>query len=135
MRQVYALVSVPRNGGAWNGQITATTKWRRYDRKTKTVGELVKGTTENAEYTNLNKRLLIQVRRIMRLKPFITQLSFSDAGNGQILVIAEGGGFTPDTTIVLGNTVLNRPENGLTIANERRLLVLAPAQMLAQSPP
>ena len=135
MRQVYALISVPRNGAAWNGQITASTKWRRYDRKTKTVGELVKGTTETSEYANFNKTIANSNATDYALKPYITQLSFSDAGNGQILVIAEGGGFTPDTTIILGNTVLNRPENGLTIANERRLLVLAPAQMLAQSPP
>src|SRR5262249_54834747 len=61
-------------------------------------------------------------------------MKWNDLGNGQVLVVVEGEGFTPDTTIVSSNSVLSGPEKGLTVANERRLIVVTQGQLLAQSP-
>lgn len=69
-----------------------------------------------------------------QLKPFISTVEWSDVGNGQVLAVVEGDGFTPGTQIVLGNNVLDSPEKGLTIANEKRLIVVTQGQLLAHPP-
>jgi hypothetical protein len=138
VRQVYALISVPnilgQDNGMWKGRVTAKTTWRKYDKKTKTVGDLVKGTNEvsqyDAEFPIGNPNLTD-----LGLQPAIESLSYEDAGNGQLLIVARGQGFTRDTNVILGNKVLSRPEDGLTIANERRLMLLATAQSLANNSP
>lgn len=139
-RQVYALVSVPNilnSDGYWTGKITATTRWRRYDKKTKIVGAEINGSANDPQYDKVALIVGNSTLTESALKPTIRSLSYTDVGNGQILLIAEGDGFTPDTSIVLGDKVLSRREDGLTIANERRLMILAPGQMLSQttSPP
>jgi hypothetical protein len=134
MRQVYALISIPSGSERWNGKVTATTRWRRYDRKNKSVGGLIDAAKESSPYKDQALNISdVSVTDFM-LGPSISDLRPIDAGGGQVLVIVEGKGFTPDTALVLGNMVLNRPENGLTVVNERRLRVVAPAQLLAQSP-
>jgi hypothetical protein len=136
MRQVYALVSVPKGGSAARElKVTATTKWRRYDRKTKSVGGLTSGITPHKQYGPESLHMSDPYTAEHYLKPFISNVRWNDTGNGQVLAVVEGEGFTPDTSLVLGNTVLNRPENGLTVANERRMIVVAPAQLLARSLP
>jgi len=135
-RQVFALISVPQGGDVMRAlKVTATTKWRRYDRKLKSVGDLVSGTTTNVQYRDQTPNLSDPSSADFGLKPYIFNVGWNDTGTGQVLAIVEGSGFTPDTSLVLGNTVLNRPENGLTVANERRMIILAPAQLLARSLP
>lgn len=134
IRQVFALISVPAIT-AKELKVTAVTKWRRYDRKTKAVGQLINGAPPNTQYANQSLVLGYRYDTESQLKPRIHRVVLSDTGNGQVLAVVEGEGFTPDTSIVLGNTVLSRPEHGLTIANERRLLVVAPGQLLARSLP
>jgi hypothetical protein len=139
VRQVYALVSVPNivaeNNGAWTGKVTATTRWRRYDKKTKTVGDVIKETDETSQYADVNLPIGSANLTDSGLKPNVRKLSYNDVGNGQVLMVAEGDGFTRDTNVILGNKLLIRPEDGLTIANERRLMILATGQSLVNSSP
>lgn len=130
-RQVFALLSVPVGVDARALKVSATTKWRRYDRKVQLVGGLVSGTEPGEQYSNKDFDVRDPYITDFSLKPFVSRISWNDTGNGQVLAVAEGGGFTPDTSLILGNTVLNR-QNGLTVANEQRLVVLAPGQLLAQ---
>ena len=132
VRQVYALLSMPAGAGH-DLKVTATTKWRHYDRKTKIVGSTL-NRTEQDQYTNAQLMLGGPFRNEFALKPSISKTNWNDIGNGQVLVVVEGEGFTPDTTIVLGNDLLNGPAKGLTIANERRLIVVTQGELLAQSP-
>lgn len=132
-RQVYALVSIPKDV-SHNLTVTATTKWRRYDRKAKTVGALITG-TERSQYSSAAPFVVgTNYATEFSLQPRITSMKWSDMGNGQVLVVVDGEGFTPDTTIVLGNTVLDGPDKGLNVANEQRLTVVTKGQLFAQSP-
>lgn len=132
VRQVYALISVPeRDRRAL--KVTAVTKWRRYDRKAKKIGARI-GEIDNTQYKDVSLVLGGNYETEFALKPHINYVTWNDIGNGQVLAVVEGEGFTPDTTIVLGNTILNGPEKGLTVANERRMIVVTQGQLLAQSP-
>jgi hypothetical protein len=131
-RQVYALVSVPQDA-ARDLKVTAVTKWRRYDRKAKTLGTRIED-SDNEQYKDVSLVVGDAFGTESALKPFINYVTWNDIGNGQVLAVVEGDGFTPDTTIVLGNGVLNGPEKGLTVANERRMIVVTQGQLLAQSP-
>lgn len=136
VRQVYALVSIPRvdkRGAIRDLKVMAVTKWRRYDRKAKTVGTRI-GESDNEQYKDFSLLIGGDEETEFDLKPNINYLTWNDIGNGQVLAVVEGEGFTPDTTIVLGNSVLKRPEQGLTVANERRMIVVTQGQLLAQSP-
>jgi hypothetical protein len=132
-RQVYALISIPE-GVDHNLKVTATTKWRRYDRKTKTVKGSISDNAENEPFKETPFVVGYSSSNEFSLKPRISDMTWSDMGNGQVLVVVEGDGFTPDTTIVLGSSVLNAPDKGLTVANEKRLIVVTQGQLLAQSP-
>jgi hypothetical protein len=134
-RQVFALISVPQGFDGRALKVSATTMWRRYDRKLKSLGGLVSGTEPNDQYSNETFNVRDPYSSDFSLKPRISTVRWNDIGNGQVLVVAESEGFTPDTSLILGNTVLNRPENGLTVANERRLSVIASGQLLAQGLP
>ncbi len=138
VRQVYALISVPNilnTKGVWKGKVTATTSWRKYDKKTKTVGDEVGRKNKTPQYEDVELPIGNANLTDSGLQPVIRTLSYEDVGNGQLLVMAQGEGFTRDTNVILGNRVLSRPEDGLTIATERRLMLLATGQSLASSSP
>ena len=132
-RQVYALISMRANAER-DLKVTAVTKWRRFDRKAKTVGAPVNRAPERIQYQNAVLAIGQNSTTEQQLKPFISTVEWSDVGNGQVLAVVEGDGFTPGTQIVLGNNVLDSPEKGLTIANEKRLIVVTQGQLLVQSP-
>jgi hypothetical protein len=135
MRQVYALISLPEGASAWEGKVTAATRWRRYDRKNKIAGGVVKGTEQVTQYERQAMPIHNDGLTDFRLRPQILTMKYDDIGNGQALVTVEGERFTPDTQLLLGDTVLDSPARGLVVANEKRLRVLVSAQKLAQTKP
>lgn len=132
MRQVYALISLDTGPSLLACKITATTKWRKYDQKRKTVGEALKPGPQT-QYNEENIQFADISLTDRNLGPIIYNLDWSDLGNGQVLIIADGEGFTSDTNLVLGEKILDRPENGLTVANEQRLRIIASGQTLTQT--
>lgn len=132
-RQVYALVALPKDAGTHGrpfvGTIRAYTRWRRFDSKKKTVGEVIRG---SESYRNLNNLEVGPEQAETVLAPGVSEVSWEEAGGGQILVKATGYNFLDGVGVLAGGRAMTGPETGLTVQDDRNLLLLLPAQLLAQ---
>jgi hypothetical protein len=135
-RQVYALLAIPTAPGLdgspvnteFTGNVEVRTRWRRYDSKTGAVGDPI--SPENRQTLN---NLTIDESSISDslLDPQVYEVDWEDAGSGQILVTVSGRNFLPGTSVLLGDTVLDRPEKGLAIQGERNLVFLTSVDKVA----
>ena len=105
-RQVFAVLSLPAAvEDTVYLQVAVRTYWRKYNRATNVVGDIIPGSENTPKYpfpqvivpsrANVDEALAAKITRVL---PF-------DIGNGQILVHVYGDNFLPGTTVTLGNTV------------------------------
>jgi hypothetical protein len=130
-RNVFALLSLPPNE-LENGEdthyvadIEVQTIWRKYNAKKGLIGEQV-GETSTQHFQEL---VVPQYAKDFSV-PKINNIKWEDAGNGQALVIVEGSKFVKGTEIIVGNTVLNTDNKGISSRDEDSLRFSVPISML-----
>lgn len=126
-RQVYALLALPDDGD-FSGFVEVHTRWRRYDAKSRTVGGVI---DDSRNYQLLKKLSYPKTMADDGLKPLVTSVKWVDAGNNLVFVTVEGQNFLPGTQVLLGDTIIDGPANGLSVVGEHRLQFITLAQRLA----
>jgi len=136
-RQVYAMLALPtdnRFATPYEAYVEVRTRWRRYDSKTNTVGEPIKGSESYHRLSDLEVRSGGFHEHI--LGPRVDSVTWDAIGNGLVMVKVRGSNFLTGTTVVVGDTVLDRPETGLFRQGENYMMFKVPSEKLAQpSPP
>jgi hypothetical protein len=129
LRQVFATIALPVPATCgFVGQLEVKTHWRKYDRNTGAVKDVIEGSEET------QKRPLAVppfARLDNSLRPKITQLDWTDAGSGQIVAWATGEAFLHGTGVVLGDTVYGAGSAAYAKQGEARWRLTLPASKLA----
>jgi hypothetical protein len=134
LRQVYALLALPRADSGnvtFNGTVRAYTRWRRFDAKTKTVKEVIRG---SESYRDLD-HLTVTYRADNMLSPLVSSLDWEDVGNGQVIVRAGGRNYLDGIKVLAGNKLVGTAEDGLSVQGDSNFVLLMSAQSLAQRDP
>ena len=128
LRQVYVMLALPSAvDQPFKGYATARTIWKRFDRKSKRVGEEIGGSHNFQDIGPIEIKSVPGTEEDLR--PKITDLQPEDAGGGQVLVNITGHNFFPDTVVGLAD-VIYTSANGFELQSERRLRFLAPVTKL-----
>lgn len=107
MRQTFVQLSAPlRNGSACFGKIKVKTYWRRIDRKTGVLKEVI---PESIDDPNIDKTI-----PVYDLTPFVEgRPTYDDLGSGQIRVTVPGK-FLAGTFVRVGNNYYSEGSAGFT---------------------
>jgi hypothetical protein len=127
-KQVYAVLALPTAiGFPYEGEVSVKTRWREYNSKTGEVGDVEKG-SENVQSVT---RLSVNNISADPMRPIVQSVFWDDLGQGKILVTATGRNFLPGSSVIVGNDILTRPENGLVIPDENDLRFIVSADKVA----
>ena len=132
-RQVFAMLALPienRFGLGYTGLVEVHTRWRRFDAKTNTVGEVISGSENTQRLEPLKVRAGSFDEFV--LGPEVESVKWNNIGNDQVMVTVTGRNFLSGTSVVVGDTVIARPEQGLSLQGESFLMFRAPGAKLAQ---
>jgi hypothetical protein len=131
-RQVFALIALPalEKNRDYKASIRAYTRWRRYNMKAQSVGEVIDGSRSYRDFDDIGAD---SGAADVVLAPQVTGIDWSDTGSGQMLVTVHGKNFVSGTTVLAGNTVLSGPANGLSLQDENTMILLIPEQKFSQA--
>ncbi|MBX3290404.1 MAG: hypothetical protein KF855_13785 [Acidobacteria bacterium] len=151
LRKVFALVALPKSAvteldANWSGAFSIRTRWRAQSgsgivKDNTGMFERAKSlvTRKHAAHwkTNCEGEVVIPAIKNVEnaLQPEIWSARWHDNGNGVVTILAEGINFSNGTQVMLGNSVLDRPSNGLSIHSEKRLVITGQASAIAKAPP
>jgi len=126
-RNVFALISLPQsNQEEFEGTIEIETYWRRFYKKTQTVGPVIKKFKNSQKYP-------IRIPEIAEMKkelePKVKNIEWQKIDNKNALVTLFGNNFFPGTTIFAGGKFYTEG-NGLFISSENQLSFLIPFSVL-----
>lgn len=101
-------------------QVKVKTYWKKYDHKTQTV--------DNAElYPRSPKEVTASAfstaKYQAKLSPNITKVKWNQLDEKNGVLSIEGENFFTGTNVLIGNTVLDNPTNGLTIKSDQSLQI------------
>ena len=126
-RNVFALLSLPASlAMTYIARVEVFTRWRKYDSKTGTVGDFIDG----SDSSQVLDRLIVPHNVDELLRPDPGNVRWEDTKDGQALVIVNGNNFLPGTGILVGNTLLDRPQVGFVLSDEHSLRFTVPAVSL-----
>lgn len=123
MKQTFVQLSAPlRNGSACFGKIKVKTYWRRIDRKTGVLKEVI---PESIEHPNVDK-----IIPVYDLTPFIdARPKYDDLGSGQIRVTVPGK-FLAGTFVRVGNNYYREGSAGFTADLNQIRFVASAAEVI-----
>lgn len=123
MKQTFVQLSAPlRNGSACFGKIKVKTYWRRIDRKTGVLKEVI---PESIEHPNVDK-----IIPVYDLTPFIdARPTYDDLGSGQIRVTVPGR-FLAGTFVRVGNNYYRDGVAGFTADLNQIRFVASAAEVI-----
>src|SRR5262249_2340777 len=110
------------------------TQWRRYNAKvrSRTVGDVIPGSRGEGYPGTLSVPTATEWET--DLAPKILKVFWNEAGAGNLLATGLGYNFTPGTSVVIGDRVLNAPD-GLVYSGSDRLTFFLPTVSLATDTP
>lgn len=115
-RSVFALLSLPPSEfTTYVAKVEAFTRWRKYDSKTGTVGDFIPG----SDSTQVLDELIVPPDIDEALRPVAQNVRWEDTNDGKALVIVNGKNFLPGTGVLVGNTLLDGPEDGFVLSDEK----------------
>ena len=123
LKQTFVQLSAPlRNGSACFGKIKVKTYWRRIDRKTGVLREVI---PESIEHPSIDK-----IIPVYDLTPFIdTRPRYDDLGSGQIRVTVPGK-FLAGTFVRVGNNYYREGSAGFTADLNQIRFVASAAEVI-----
>ncbi len=130
-RQVYALLALPTSATEeYTADVHVHSHWRTLKRpKHKNATDLMDDSLRDELWVDAIRYNPAEMEASLR--PRIDELRFVPAGPGQVLVMAEGANFLPDTSVMFGNVTQTGPS--LNIQREKHLQFTAPAQSLTEN--
>jgi hypothetical protein len=123
VRQVFAMLSLPASvlQDKWEGSVHVATYWRKYDRKSRTVGKVIPGSLSKWQLDNIVVPIGSGIEDA--LQPNIQNAAWEDAGNGKVAVTIEGSNFALGTSIACGETTLCEKDLSLFSPNRIRFVL------------
>lgn len=132
-RDVFALLSLPADAKCdVSTRFEIRSYWRRYDKKSGTVGDVIDDSTTSVKRGTLE----IPAWRAQEnaLRPKITDaINWVDAGSGAVLGWLEGEAYLPGTQIVVGDKILSPGEGSVVVQSDARLRFTVSGVKLAQA--
>ena len=126
-RNVFALLSLPPSEfSTYVAKVEAITRWRKYDSKTGTVGDFIPG----SDSTKVLDELIVPANIDEALRPVAENVRWEDTNDGRALVIVNGKNFLPGTGVLVGNTLLDGPEDGFVLSDEKSFRFSVPVSGL-----
>lgn len=130
VRQVFAMVSLPASLSQekWEGKVRITTYWRRYDRRTGSVGKPIEGSVNEWKLDDIVVPIGSGVEEA--LEPQIAKAQWEDTGGGNVAITIEGSNFSLGTDVACGDVTLH--ESDLSLSSAKRIRFLAPASAIGK---
>jgi len=130
-RQVFAVLALPTSvNEMWDGVVSVTTQWRRFDRKTKTAGVVIPGSVSHQEpYHVVVSRLREQETAVASA---IERIDLRAAGTAALVTI--DGHFPSGTLVSVADTIIDTPANGMLLKTPRRMTFVVAAERLFFAP-
>ncbi|MBI4908913.1 MAG: hypothetical protein HY820_35160 [Acidobacteria bacterium] len=131
LRQVFVVLSLPvtdTDDSTWNGKVTATARWRKFDAKNGVVGApiLKKASTEYSIEVFPTKTL------DLHLGPHIEKTDLDEGAGGRFGVTIVGANFTQDTAAQAGDARITST-TGLIVDSNRMSFVIDSANLMASN--
>lgn len=131
-RQVFAVLALPTTlDEPWDGVVSITTRWRKYNRKTKTAG------AEIRDSTNVQEPYRVSVSRLFEqeqaVASAIENLDWREAGAGAAIVTVNGH-FPEGTRVSVADSIIDQPTTGMLLQTPRRISFIVSAERLFFSP-
>lgn len=137
MLAVLALRNADRNQDDATVEVSVRTRWNRWRASSQSAGDgpgwraaLTDRPTGQDWQDNGSVRIPTTESVEVRLAPRIDTISWFRVGTATAGVVVSGANFFPGTTVVMGDTTLDSPRNGLTIKSERSLQIVVPMSAL-----
>jgi hypothetical protein len=130
-RDVFAVLALPTSiNEMWEGVVSVTTQWRRYDRKTKTAGEVIPDSVNHQEpYRIVVSRLREQETAVASA---IDSIDLRAAGTAALVTV--DGHFPSGTLVSVADTIIDSPANGMLLKTPRRMTFVVAAERLFFAP-
>jgi hypothetical protein len=130
-RQVFAVLALPTSiNERWEGIVSITTQWRRYDRKTKTAGDVIRDSVNHQEpYRIVVSRLQEQETAVAST---IEGIDLRAAGSAALITV--DGHFPSGTLVSVADTIIDTPANGMLLKTPRRMTFVVAAERLFFAP-
>jgi hypothetical protein len=126
-RGVFALLSLPPSEfTTYVAKVEAFTRWRKYDSKTGTVGDFILG----SDSTQVLDELIVPPDIDEALRPVAQNVRWEDTNDGKALVVVNGKNFLPGTGVLVGNTLLDGPDDGFVLSDEKSFRFSVPVSGL-----
>jgi hypothetical protein len=128
-KQVFVVLSLPATEEEnWSGIVGVETRWRKYDRKSHTVGAVIKGTESYQQAQPIS--VPSPKSQYGAVAAQINKLTWHYAGGDRVIVTVDGH-IPTGTRVSLGDLMIDRPETGLILQTEQRVTFSAPVEKLA----
>jgi hypothetical protein len=131
-RQVFAVLALPaRPDETWDGVLQIRTRWRAYDRKTKSAGWVILGS--ESWQPPYRVTVLSADKQGNATAARIRDIQWQDNGAGKAVLTVEGI-FPAQTRVAVADTFVDRPETGLLLQTDRQVIAAVPFDKLFLAP-
>lgn len=132
-RQVFAVLALPAtHDETWEGILHVRTRWRAYDRKTKSAGWVILGSESWQEPYRI--RIAPVDAQVQATAARIRDIQWQDNGAGKAVVTMDGS-FPANTRFAVADTFIDRADNGMLLQSDRQMIVAVPFEKLFVAPP
>lgn len=130
-RQVFAVLALPTSiNEMWEGVVSITTQWRRYDRKTKTAGAVIPDSVNRQEPYRITVSRLREQETAVACA--IETIDLRAAGTAALVTV--DGHFPSGTLVSVADTIIDTPANGMLLKTPRRMTFVLAAERLFFAP-